>query len=100
MPDVLGCAPFTVRMKVGESRVAPVAVERVLRFPFHQDQRLPWRYLAGDRLPELPQRHDPAAVRGDLCGGAPAVREVLVTVGDVEQVQGVHAHTTTRYAAV
>src|SRR5262249_22233985 len=81
-------AVHTVLVQVGKARIVAIALECFLRFPFHENHHLaPWAALS--RLAKPPERHDPAAMRLDFLRRALGIREVLVLVGDVEEIEGV-----------
>jgi FAD/FMN-containing dehydrogenase len=78
-----------MRVEVRQLRILAVGVEVGAALPFDQDQRLAGLDLAFDRVGELPHGDHLAAMLCDRRGGAPRVGEVLVAVGDVEEVQRV-----------
>ena len=89
VPDVLVRALFPVRVQVGELRVVAVAVERLLRFPLDEDQHLARRQVPHRCLAELAQGDHAPAVRSHFPRRLLRVGQVLVLVGDVEEVEGV-----------
>ena len=61
-------------------------LECLARLPFHQNEHSARFDIATGRLPELAQRDHPSAMGGHFLCRAPRVGQVLVTIGDIEQI--------------
>ena len=81
--------PFPVRVQVGQRGVLTVALKGRPRLPFDQDEHLPGSDVADRALPEPAQGQHAPSVPGDLAGRPARVGQVLLTVGDIEQVERV-----------
>src|SRR6185503_9247685 len=88
-----------MRMQLCQPRVVAVAVEGVPRIPLDQDQHLARLDRARGGLAKLAERDHASAVRLDFPRRALRIREVLVPVRDVEEVEGVDFHCQISRAA-
>src|SRR5258706_6352848 len=74
-------------VQVLERRIVAIAFECLSRAPLHEDQDLAGLDVALHAVAEPAQGDDSPAVSLDLARGPSRVGQVLLAIGDVEQVQ-------------
>src|SRR5213078_4528591 len=82
-------------VKVVMLRIALEGVERRAIRPFDQHHDLARRCVAGIRSGvgiEPTERDDLAAVLADRCDAAPRVRQVVVVICEIEEVESIERH--------
>src|SRR5260370_25316930 len=76
-------------VQVIERRIVAIALERLSRAPLDEDQDLARLEVTLHAVAEPAQSHDSPAVSLDLACRPSGVGQVLLPIGDVEQVQSV-----------
>ncbi len=90
LPDVVLSAVHSMGVQVGKRGIMAIAIKGFLGRPFHENEYGTRLDLSNSHCPKLPQSNDPTAMGVHLFGGSARLGPVLVSVRDIEEVQGIN----------